>query len=284
MSNNIIYKISGPNNISGQSKDYIGQTSIGLKKRWINYKSEYKSQLKKNKYLYQMFEKYNIDNFTIETIEDCGNSSLDEAEIYWIKELNTIKPNGYNLQAGGIVTIHHQETKELISQIQKQGSLSEDLPMYMSKYTANGRHGYRIQYTPLNKRASFMVPIAESCDDVLLKAKRYLQSYIDMYNRSISGDPDSLPLPEVLPEIGHKVGASVGLPMYINNFVLKQNGKITRHGFKVKYGPDNKTRNITCTPDKDVSDDMLAEAIRIRDGLITDHNKKILEKLEKLKL
>ena len=46
--------------------------------------------------------KYGRENFELIYLEKCD--SLDEAnkrEIYWIKTLNTLSPNGYNLRKGG---------------------------------------------------------------------------------------------------------------------------------------------------------------------------------------
>lgn len=69
--------------------------------------------------------KYGIDKFSFEVIEECDYSILDEREYYWIKKLNTLEPNGYNIRSGGeklkgkdnpFYGKHHsKETKEKIS-------------------------------------------------------------------------------------------------------------------------------------------------------------------------
>lgn len=52
--------------------------------------------------LKQSIKKYGIDKFVKEIIEYCENDiDLNEKEIYWIRELNTISPNGYNINIGG---------------------------------------------------------------------------------------------------------------------------------------------------------------------------------------
>lgn len=51
--------------------------------------------------IHAAFRKYGIENFSFEVIEECLSEELDIREAYWIKELNTMAPNGYNLTAGG---------------------------------------------------------------------------------------------------------------------------------------------------------------------------------------
>lgn len=42
-----------------------------------------------------------VDNFKFEIIEQIDNTRLDEREKYWIKQYNSLAPNGYNLTSGG---------------------------------------------------------------------------------------------------------------------------------------------------------------------------------------
>lgn len=91
-----IYKIT--NNING--KCYIGKTERNIQIRW-------KEHLKNRKALthlplYKAFNKYGIENFTIEEIEQCSNEELDNREIYWINFFNSYKARkGYNCTSGG---------------------------------------------------------------------------------------------------------------------------------------------------------------------------------------
>lgn len=87
-----IYKIT--NNLNGKS--YIGQ-SVDIKRRW----NEHKRNIGSNKNpMYLDFEKYGLDNFSFEILEECEITKLDEREIYWISNYNTYK-QGYNLTTGG---------------------------------------------------------------------------------------------------------------------------------------------------------------------------------------
>lgn len=89
-----IYKIT--NNIN--NKCYIGQTGRTIQVRWLEHirPSKYKSDLP----LYRAISKYGVDNFSIEEIEECDNTVLDEREIYWINYFDAYR-NGYNCTEGG---------------------------------------------------------------------------------------------------------------------------------------------------------------------------------------
>lgn len=89
-----IYKIT--NKINGKS--YIGQTT--------NYQRRFREHRNKgygeepSKLLYKAFDKYGIDNFDFEVIEDL-TENYNEREKYWIQYYNTLTPNGYNIEPGG---------------------------------------------------------------------------------------------------------------------------------------------------------------------------------------
>jgi group I intron endonuclease len=88
-----IYKIT--NMVNG--KIYIGQTT-DWKRRFSEHKARGYGQ-ESNKILYLAFDKYGIENFNFEVIEECEN--YNEREKYWIKYYNCILPNGYNMTEGG---------------------------------------------------------------------------------------------------------------------------------------------------------------------------------------
>lgn len=46
-------------------------------------------------------QKYGVENFSLEIIEECDTiEQLREREIFWMVELNSIYPNGYNINDG----------------------------------------------------------------------------------------------------------------------------------------------------------------------------------------
>ena len=92
-----VYKITNKQN----GKLYIGQTKMELYRR-------FGSHLREAKYggstsiIHNAIRKYGKDAFEIELLQECQSfEELDEAERRWIAELNTIAPNGYNIEVGG---------------------------------------------------------------------------------------------------------------------------------------------------------------------------------------
>ena len=131
-----IYKIT--NNIN--DKIYIGQTNYTLSERLHQHYLDSKKQHRKNRPLYQAINKYGIENFSIELIEETNNPL--EREIYWIEYYGSFK-NGYNATMGGngkryldydlIISTYNQ--LQNINKVAKilnvdQGSISTILNMY----------------------------------------------------------------------------------------------------------------------------------------------------------
>lgn len=89
-----IYQIT--NDING--KIYIGKTEESIEKRWREHCKDYKKERCKNRPLYRAMNKYGIEHFHIEQIEETDNAS--EREIYWIEQKQSFK-KGYNATKGG---------------------------------------------------------------------------------------------------------------------------------------------------------------------------------------
>lgn len=88
-----IYKIT--NLVNG--KAYIGQ-SKDIEKRFQVHRfpsSRTKSIVSAE------IQKYGVENFKFEVLQECGEEELDELEIKYIALYHTQKPNGYNIAAGG---------------------------------------------------------------------------------------------------------------------------------------------------------------------------------------
>lgn len=95
----IIYCIT--NLING--KQYVGKTTTTLEQRFKEHCRGSKKKYK-NRPLYDAMNKYGIENFKIEQLEEIdGNDQdlLSQREIFWIKELQTFGKNGYNATKGG---------------------------------------------------------------------------------------------------------------------------------------------------------------------------------------
>jgi group I intron endonuclease len=72
---------------------------------------------KKNQshYLNNAIKKYGVENFVVELIEYCEINDADKRETHYIKEFNSLYPNGYNLKNGGNVFTHSDESKKRLS-------------------------------------------------------------------------------------------------------------------------------------------------------------------------
>lgn len=90
-----IYKIYNDIN----DKVYIGKTNYLLEKRFQEHiRDSRKNQ--ENRPLYNAMNKYGVEHFKIEQIEECDVQIADEREKYWIEFLQTFK-YGYNVTLGG---------------------------------------------------------------------------------------------------------------------------------------------------------------------------------------
>ena len=90
----VIYLIT--NTLNG--KNYVGKTKQKLEKRITQHK--YDSR-KGRPGLGAAIRKYGWENFSVEVLETCPVEMLNEREMFWIRELNSKAPNGYNLTDGG---------------------------------------------------------------------------------------------------------------------------------------------------------------------------------------
>lgn len=80
-------------------KKYIGQTN-NLKGRWSQH--THLRNDNKNMYVDKAINKYGAEKFDFIIIDKADNQiKADELERKYIKEFNTLKPNGYNLLIGG---------------------------------------------------------------------------------------------------------------------------------------------------------------------------------------
>lgn len=91
-----IYKITNKTN----QKSYIGKTTRTPQERFEEHRKEAKRERAKDRPFYKAINKYGMDNFTLETIEECSDEIASEREQFWIQAYATFK-YGYNATIGG---------------------------------------------------------------------------------------------------------------------------------------------------------------------------------------
>jgi len=111
---------------------------------------------------------HGFDKFTISKLSTVTIEELDQTEINFIKQLNTLAPNGYNLTTGGERFDHTDETKNristkikehMLSNIDKYRQLEETkgMPLYCAYKNINGYEAYYVNNHPLCNKKYFSV-------------------------------------------------------------------------------------------------------------------------------
>ena len=91
-----VYKITNDIN----DKVYIGLTYYSIQSRWQTHLKDRKKFECKDRPLYRAMNKYGIDHFLIQEIEECSDEVVNEREKYWIQFYNSYY-DGYNATFGG---------------------------------------------------------------------------------------------------------------------------------------------------------------------------------------
>ena len=138
---------------------YIGQTKDPYK-RWNRHLGYARHQNYKSKGdLYLDMGRLGADNFSFKVIDTCEHAEMDEREKFWIRKLNSLAPNGYNLLRGGVTLRgkdnpfwrhkHTQETKKKIS-IKNTGRVWTDEQRELAKKRNSGENApfYGRHHTP----------------------------------------------------------------------------------------------------------------------------------------
>lgn len=159
---------------------YIGKTTKTLNERWIRHKRHAKAALEHkhdplarnefyenmcNKRFYDTIVELGIDTFRIQELETVAIDQLDEREKYYIQRYNSIAPNGFNLQTGGMKgTKHNESTIQLITKTKlsvlddNRHDILEGMPPRVSygENPAKGGKWFLIQQHPLCKYKQFL--------------------------------------------------------------------------------------------------------------------------------
>ena len=113
----LIYKITSPS-----GKMYIGQTIGKLNRRLSRHATESGCVAMK-----RAMDKYGRENMKYDVIEEnVPLEHLNDCEMYWVDELNTLSPNGYNLKTGGGRPVFSEETKERMREVHHTRKIERD--------------------------------------------------------------------------------------------------------------------------------------------------------------
>ncbi len=220
-----IYLVTSPS-----GKQYVGQTvcilsngkKFGYKSRWRSHVQEATGNKGYCRILDNAIRKYGEDKFTIELIEEITIDLLDERERFWISEMKTLSPDGYNLTTGG--GSHHElseESKRILSEKltgklkTRQKPESEGLPLYLYHYKDTRCEGYKLSGHPT------------------LPSKRFTSNDLDMETKL------EMAL-YYLENSQDEKQEKVKLPQYIYN---RNDGDF--HGYLVKNHPVLKNKSFT---------------------------------------
>lgn len=190
----------------GQARQYItkNKQSWGYEKRWLRHIYEAdKNKKGKNQLIHQMIREHGKDSFELKRITECDVHEMDKLEKQYIKEYNTIHPNGYNMTSGGQGETTHAEitnekkkvkrrefTEEVklnmrIGQIGKKFDVTrrkedtQNLPKYIMKLIRKGKHvGYRVQFNNGIEKKQLIeknFQNSNNLESALSRAKEYLK-------------------------------------------------------------------------------------------------------------
>ena len=158
-------------------KKYVGQTSdyIQRERSWKCTKIKYANDAIDNDR-----KTYGIENFTVEILKECDDTEGDYWEQYYIKELNTKYPNGYNVSDGGKGpngTTRSEETRKKLSESHIGNTSAPRKKVY--QYTLDGELIKIWESTQECKRNGFSQGIISECCN---GKRKYHKNYIWKYD------------------------------------------------------------------------------------------------------
>ena len=162
----IIYKIT--NIING--KIYIGQTTVGLQKRWNGHCSNRGGC----RLLSIAIKKNGKESFTKIIIEKLSSlEELNTRESYWINYYGSnIRGRGYNLTSGGNNSLHSEDTKKIMSKSATGRKASEETKLKMSQSRKGmARPSARLQAAIMHEKIRG-VPLSEGHKKKLSQATK----------------------------------------------------------------------------------------------------------------
>lgn len=122
------------------NKDYIGKTNLSIEERFKQHCKDSKRIQYENRPLYKAINKYGIEHFHIELVEECSDKIVSEREIYWIEQYDSFK-KGYNATIGGDgkhyidydMVEYNYNIYQNMTEVARQMNISPDAVAYILK-------------------------------------------------------------------------------------------------------------------------------------------------------
>lgn len=130
-------------------KGYVGKTTDPTERF-----RKHKCGNSGSKYLNRAVKKEGWENFSLEILEEVPESNLNEREGYWIQELGTLVPGGYNLTLGGegVPGLRHTEESRRSMSIHSSGKYH---PMYGKHHSEETKRKISRAHKRLKKQKQF---------------------------------------------------------------------------------------------------------------------------------
>ena len=241
-----IYCLIFPN-----GKKYVGKTTRTVEIRV----SQHKSNTSKCTLVKKAYEKYGT--FKVETILEIENDQLDFYECHYIKEYNTLAPNGYNLTDGGEGGIPTEETRERMRQAHKNRIVDDNWRFQISK----GLMGHKLSDETKEKirQAHLNNPIAPS-EENRRKINEKIKSIEVREKSSRSKRKDNFDLPMYIHTIRKESnpGYCVSLPGQSQKHFTS---KVLSMEEKLKLALEYKNKQITKQEAQIICSDIINELI-----------------------
>lgn len=206
---------------------YIGM-SKNIKKRWNAHKRYLRENTHANSILQSSWNKYGELNFDFYILETCEEYELGEKEIFYIENLNTKQPNGFNISNGGdcgnLGTKLSEETKMKMS-ISRKGKKKKPFSEEHKKNISLSKKGKKMSDETRKKMS-----IAQSGENNPIFGKKRPQSVKEKISETRKGVKSTL-------GIKTKKSSSKYIGVYIHiypdtfRFGFTHNG-IRHHGSK----------------------------------------------------
>ncbi|NIO45016.1 MAG: hypothetical protein GTN36_05700 [Candidatus Aenigmarchaeota archaeon] len=215
------------------NKKYIGQAysyqKNGLKhgalKRFKNHISQSKGKNwnKKCRALYSAMRKYGEEKFTVKILKIVRKNKMDDCEKQFIKQYNTLCPNGYNLTEGGSNGRRCEDTCKKISEGLKGHKISDKTRKKISESLQGSKHpNWGKKHKPETLKRMSEKQKGE-------KHPMYGKTHTMESRKKISNS-------------GRKYNINDNLPMYLVRYNSKKDS-----GYRVSYYVNNKKKEKTFT-------------------------------------